>query len=251
MPVRFEQFYNLDEDYKPKLYLNPLLNIELNEADKQKFLVRTDTERVRKARVEVRTRPPQIVPSSTEGYDRLEYNFKAFPSTEFKRHWGYADVKDEDVKELFCDCKDFFYRLYAPMVNAGLATRTLAPKYQKRLVTQHNGEWTKETNPDGTLFVCKHLYALLAEYVNDKEPPAEIIEKNKQKYQLDDIEKEKEAEDDVKQRQQDRELMDMKAKQKKDKDKSAGTHIGTDDQDMVDADQDVVDDENETEEDEE
>lgn len=245
MPIRFGEYYQFDEDYKPELYLNPL-NVELNEADKREFMTRTDEGRIKRAKTEIRTQPPRVIDSPTEGYERLEYNFKAFPSTEFKRHWGYADVRGTDVHELFCDCKDFFYRLYAPMVKAGLATWDLPSKYKGRVIGTHNKEWTKDTNPDGTLFVCKHLYALLGEYVNEKEPPDAIIEKNKQKYQRQNMEKQKEKENNLKKQQQDKELRDLKTQQKRDKFKSAGTHVGVDDQAMdVEINQDINQDEEE------
>ena len=133
------------------------------------FKNNTDPERIRRAVEEVRTRPPNIS-KVEDGMNMLEYNFKAYPSTEFKRHWGYLvyDPTNMDVKEMFCDCKDFFYRLYAPMVKAGVARWDLGNrdiKYVMRLVKRPNRQWTVITNPTGELFVCKHLYALLQYYL--------------------------------------------------------------------------------------
>lgn len=167
--MSFLKFYNneeIDNDYIPELY-EIVFTDHLVEVNKNIFITNTDAGRIKRARQDVRTRPPTVVDAGG-GYDRLEYNFKAFPSREFKRHQGYVEHKGTDVRELFCDCKDFFYRLYAPMVKKGLATWNLSPKYRTKLVKTHNRQWTTITNPDGQIFVCKHLYALISEYVDEE-----------------------------------------------------------------------------------
>ena len=139
---------------------------------------RLSPDRVERAMKEVRTRAPEIK-GTTEingaPYIRAEYNFKSVPSKEMRRQMGYADVSSDKkyVAQVYCTCKDFFYRLYAPYVAAGLATWNIPPKYksnQKKNISPagHNKQWTKETNPDGKLFLCKHLWAFLSSYVAGK-----------------------------------------------------------------------------------
>jgi hypothetical protein len=177
--MNFNDFYNLE------LYEIDLSNLSLlREMDKEDLMNNTDPKRVERARKELRTRPPKVTVMD-DGIERVEYNFKANPTVEFRNHWGYCDHKDDDIVELFCDCKDFFFRLYAPLVKAGIAKYKVPPKFVKRGnmlnglplaapppkstgyggILPHNKQWTKKTNPNGTLYVCKHLYALLSDYI--------------------------------------------------------------------------------------
>lgn len=139
----------------------------LNEISKQRLLGNTDHGRVFRARHEVRTRPLKLtLLDEDENLWMAEYNFKAFPSTEEKRHWGYIvyDEDDNDIKEAYCDCRDYFFRLRAPYVRRELAPKKdneLPPKYQKRQPMRYNGRWTVVTNPTGQLFLCKHLAAAM------------------------------------------------------------------------------------------
>jgi len=143
--------------------LHNKLNQYLTELDRSSFITNTDADRLRRAREEVRTRPPQII-AQDDGAERMEYNVKADPSEEKKRHHGYIVYDGDDIKEVFCDCKDFSYRLYSPLVRKNLAIWNLNRKYQKRMPIDHNREWTDETNPQGKIFVCKHLAAMMMEY---------------------------------------------------------------------------------------
>lgn len=163
---------------------------------KSKNLLRnTDPGRKERAKNDVRTKPIR-----STLYDRaknlwfIEYDFRAYPSVENKRHWGYImyDDNKSDIKEMFCDCKDFFYRLYAPMVKKKLANWNLdwqfkqnpnkeaknpsekitdrrwvskENKFKKRIIKPHNHKWTVQTNPDGKIYVCKHLAALFDNYL--------------------------------------------------------------------------------------
>lgn len=154
----------------------------LTEIGKWDLTTKTDMGRIRRAMRELRTRPPKLT-ELVNGEEMLEYNFKANPSTEFRRHWGYVIYKGNKINELFCDCKDFFFRLYAPLVKKGLAVwePDLPKKFQRRYARlnnepypsgyagklPHNRQWTKITNPSGKIFVCKHLYALITRYMED------------------------------------------------------------------------------------
>ena len=138
--------------------------------------------RVERAIKAVSKKPPKITGvQETAGmkYFRAEYNFKSKGAP--KTQMGYADVSEnkEYVKEMFCSCADFFYRLYAPYVAAGLATWNIPAKYkskQRSTVARapHNHTWTELTNPAGSLFLCKHLWAFLAYYVAGVEGNVEL-----------------------------------------------------------------------------
>lgn len=143
---------------------------------------RLSPNRVERAMREVRPKAPSITGASEvkgTAYFRATYNFsKSKPSSENKQHKGYADISSDKkyVSQLYCSCQDFFYRLYAPFVATGLATWNVPPKFkinksgppQKRKnlsPSAHTKVWTRETNPDGKLFLCKHLWAFLAYYI--------------------------------------------------------------------------------------
>jgi len=67
----------------------------------------TDMERLRKAEEEVRTNPPTLY-EYVDGSDKLEFNFKSYPSKEMKRHKGFIIHKEGEVQKVYCDCKDFY-----------------------------------------------------------------------------------------------------------------------------------------------
>jgi hypothetical protein len=130
-------------------------------------------DRVERAMKQVRKQPPKLTgvrEVQDEKYFRAEYNFISQGSA--KRQMGYADISQDKThcKELFCSCSDFFYRLYAPYVAAGLSTWNVPAKYKSKQTANvdrapHNHRWTVDTNPMGKLFLCKHLWAFLAYYV--------------------------------------------------------------------------------------
>lgn len=130
-------------------------------------------DRVERAMKQVRKQPPKLTGvKEIQGakYFRAEYNFNSVGSS--KRQIGYADVSQDKqfCSELFCSCSDFFYRLYAPYVAAGLSTWNIPPKYKAKQNNNvsnapHNHRWTVDSNPMGKLFLCKHLWAFLAYYL--------------------------------------------------------------------------------------
>ena len=77
--MNFLDFYNLDENYIPELYELTLKDGCLCEVNKNLFLTNTDPARIKRARKEVRTRPPKVT-EGPGGTDVLEYNFKSFMS---------------------------------------------------------------------------------------------------------------------------------------------------------------------------
>jgi hypothetical protein len=171
----FEEFfdetsrYELDKDieWEPIYPMDIFYSDLLKEYKFTTLVKKTDMERLRKAQEEVRTRPP-IAIDMGKGKEKLEFNFKASPSKEGKRHKGYLVHKDGKVVELYCNCADFFYRLWHPFFKKGFAVynpmlkygrydpRIHAPSYDKK----HNQEPPEVRNPDGKLYVCKHLAAL-------------------------------------------------------------------------------------------
>lgn len=131
-------------------------------------------DRVERAMKGMRKSPPKltgVVDIQGQKYFRAEYNFRSAgaPAPQI----GYADISQNKTHctQLFCSCSDFFYRLYAPYVKAGLSTWNLPPKYRVKQNTNNkigvpsNHKWTVDTNPEGKLFLCKHLWAFLAYYV--------------------------------------------------------------------------------------
>lgn len=146
--------------------VNLLLEIKVN-----RLMNNTDKGRIYRGIHQVRTRPINgtIVDKNRQIW-MLEYNFKAYPSTEQKRHYGYVLYEDpkKDIIQVFCDCLDFWYRLHAPFVRKKLATWNLPLLYKNKQKmanpTPHTKQWTIVRNPSGNLYCCKHLYALLHGY---------------------------------------------------------------------------------------
>jgi len=83
---------------------------------------------------------------------------KAKPSRDKKRQKGYLIHKNGDVKQMFCSCSDFYYRLYDALVQQDLATYDLSDMFKYQLIKpiQH----VPKAKPDQKLYVCKHLAAL-------------------------------------------------------------------------------------------
>jgi hypothetical protein len=154
--------------------LNPDLLLEIN---KKPLMRATDKGRKWRALHQVRTRPLQATMIDEKNKIwMLEYNFKSYPSTEEKRQWGYIlyNEPNKDITQLYCSCRDFFFRLWAPYNKQKLANYNNYPMYRKykskesgTWPTPHNKQWTIETNPSGKLYCCKHLYAALNGYVED------------------------------------------------------------------------------------
>jgi hypothetical protein len=153
---------NLIEIY----YSQKLYKLILSEVNKEELMKLTDKGRIQRSK-NMNTKSP-IVKDLGNGLVRLEYSFKANSSTEKKRHNGFVeyDEKTGDIKKLWCNCKDFSYRLYAPYVNNDISTWNLDKKFDKLKPFDHNREWTNKTNPEGITYCCKHLYQLLQNYIN-------------------------------------------------------------------------------------
>jgi hypothetical protein len=142
----------------------------------RKLLANTDPGRTERGNYSIISRKDIMSPSGKEKHLRIDFNYKSLENTERRRHYGYVifEPNKAEVSTLFCDCSDFHARLYAPMVKAGLATFKLEPKYQNRDVDRalgtanwgkHNQKWTKKTNPSGKLYLCKHLFYVVKNFV--------------------------------------------------------------------------------------
>ena len=139
----------------------------LNEVKKAALISQTDNGRKFRSKYQVRVNPPRAI-GFDDGNEFVEGNTKAYPSTENKRHYCYLihNPKTREIKQLWCSCKDFNYRLMVPYERAGLAKRADVPmNYQKQAAFQPNRNWTVKTNPTGKKFLCKHLLAL-SNYIN-------------------------------------------------------------------------------------
>ena len=139
----------------------------LNEINVQKLIANTDIGRKNRAKKQVKTTPCKLTKLFADPKSKLfmlEYNCKSYPSTEGKRQYGYVihDSVTRDIKELWCSCKDYYYRLQAPLVRGKLASFGPLPnKYSAKAPMVHNRKWTAKTNPTGRLYLCKHLYAVI------------------------------------------------------------------------------------------
>ena len=136
---------------------------------KKKLFSNTDSGRKFRANTHVKSRRSPLASKKglPKNLERMDYIVKSRPSTEQKTHHGYVDynLKNNKIHRMFCDCKDYFYRLYAPLVQEDLATWDIDEKYKKRMHLNHNKKWTNETNVDGKIYVCKHLYYVLDRYI--------------------------------------------------------------------------------------
>lgn len=145
-----------------ELYYQNNYLFEVNALD---LMSATDKGRVERSE-NIFTKPP-LVTDAGDGLVKIEYNFKANPTIENKRQYGYViyDEKDKDIKQMYCSCLDHNFRQYYANVQNDLATWDLDKKYQKKAPFIHNREPSKITNPDNKLYVCKHLYQLLNNYL--------------------------------------------------------------------------------------
>jgi hypothetical protein len=143
----------------------------LEEITKSDLMSKTDKKRIDQAVKEMRSRQPKIVDIG-DGKERLEFSVKMTPpdkSTEGRNHRGFIDYDPKTGKlyRVHCDCNDFAYRLWAPFVKAKIDKWELTPQQQKRQNFKHNKAWTKETNPSGVKFICKHIYSAMHAYLDD------------------------------------------------------------------------------------
>jgi hypothetical protein len=121
----------------------------------------TDEKRLLKAKKHVRKFPPKVIGTDKEGYEVLEFNFKSFPSTSGKRARGYIIHKERDVKEMYCSCEDFYYRLWYKLVDSGLSRFDVPRKFPRVKPPNKMDMATGDIRKDGEeLFLCKHLAAM-------------------------------------------------------------------------------------------
>ena len=94
-----------------------------------------------------------------KGYKIIEYSVLADPTIENRIHHGYVVyfASNRKVREVWCDCKDYFFRLYYVYVKAGISTYNLDAAYKRFMVAPIEKRPPVETNPSGRLFACKHL----------------------------------------------------------------------------------------------
>jgi hypothetical protein len=139
----------------------------LNEIHVQKLINGTDLGRRSRAKMQVRTTPCKLLKLFEDEANHLymlEYNVKSYPSSEGKRQYGYVihDNVTRDIKEVFCSCRDWYYRCWAVYVRNKIASFGPLPgKYSAKAPMVHNRKWPVKVNPAGKLYLCKHLYAVI------------------------------------------------------------------------------------------
>lgn len=145
--------------------------------EREKLLAATDPGRTARG-LRIRQVKNQVYEIEGKKYnlDKIEFSSRSVEHTEpdeDQPHKGYVlyEPKTLHIFQLYCSCVDFGYRLYAPMVKKGLATFNIEPKYanieNKRTgkLKRHNRQWTKVTNPNGDIYLCKHLYSIVKNYL--------------------------------------------------------------------------------------
>jgi hypothetical protein len=124
-----------------------------------------------------------------EHLDFLSFNFLADPTLQHKHHYGYViwneRAKTRPIREVYCDCSDFQFRMYYPFVQKGFAKWGVEKKYANnttRTLISPDGKiiqipFKHNQKPGGTrgkpsinispnkLYVCKHLYHAIREYI--------------------------------------------------------------------------------------
>lgn len=103
-------------------------------------------------------------------YGMIVYNVKSSENSEGKAdgQHGYIvyNKANKNIKQVWCSCSDFYWRLWAPYASAGFSTFDIDKKFEKWAKKGHTQEWTNETNPEGTLFLCKHLYRAMTDVLD-------------------------------------------------------------------------------------
>lgn len=117
-------------------------------------------------------------------YNMITYKVQSQETTEYKDgvspekpHYGYIIYNNSNkrVKQVYCNCRDFLFRLFYAYDKAGFADMDFSEKYMKDKVNiKHNRQAPKVLNLDGTLFLCKHLYKAMTD-VLDMNSLADIV----------------------------------------------------------------------------
>jgi hypothetical protein len=163
---------NVLEDIYP---IDILYTDLLNEVQFKTLFNRAKEARIKKAETDIRKKPPTTT-TTPEGYEKLDFNFKSKNSREGKRHKGFLVHDEGEVKQIYCNCGDFFFRAWSLAVEAGLSTYNPSKKYGRfdpRVYAPHYPEEHNKEQPLKVLppppngrtgkkgvFLCKHLAAL-------------------------------------------------------------------------------------------
>ena len=133
----------------------------------QELINQTDDGRLKRA-VDIRTQPPRVTKDYKNDYKLIEFNFKSRHSTTGDRAKGYMIANSSgDVKEMFCSCKDFRWRLHWTAVKHKLSRWNIPARFLNPKTGKCNRQPPVITNPDGKLYICKHL-AALKNYLSEK-----------------------------------------------------------------------------------
>lgn len=124
------------------------------------------------------------------GFIRLQYECRGDPSLQYRHgenmHWGYVDFRNDEISEVFCSCRDFFYRVYYHMATRyKLSKWRLTGRYKPKMLASVGSSYNAKrrhdapvhprqegpyrwTNKEGDLFLCKHLYDAVNRYIGPK-----------------------------------------------------------------------------------
>ena len=158
--MKFSEFISLEEYIIPGLYSYDVFwkqDSLLLEYNVDELISITDKARLDRAKREVRTNPPKVY-TLGDGSEKLVFNFKSFPSKSKKRIKGYVIHDEGDIKQMYCSCPDFFYKIWYVAVKMGISTYDIPPEYPR--FKNHNHKPPVVTNPSEKIFLCKHLAAV-------------------------------------------------------------------------------------------
>ena len=151
----------------PVSYLKKDYKETLEEIAIQKLINATDEGRLERANL-VRTSPPRVTKTFPNNFSLVEFNFKSKHSTTGDRAKGYVICNPAgDVKEFFCSCKDFRWRIHWIAVKNKLARWNPPARFLNPKTGKCNRQPPVITNPEGKLYVCKHI-AALKNYLSEK-----------------------------------------------------------------------------------
>jgi hypothetical protein len=136
---------------------------------KRKLISNTDPGRIFRSKAHVRTRPPKVTELGDDNIEFIEYNVKAFPSTENKRHYGFIvyDNNKKMINEAYCTCKDFCFSNVRTWQSKKLLNVDKIPKkYLDHTSSFPTRASARIRNPRNIPFLCKHLAAIMSGYLD-------------------------------------------------------------------------------------
>ena len=166
----FEEYYDyINEDVQEWQYLiTEAKTSTLKKPDELR--VATDAARIKRAetvevlKYRIHKADPSIYGS---GFKMLEYKVLAHPTKENDIHVGYIvfNASNKNIKQLWCNCKEFKFRLWYVYATAGFSTYTLPDDFKAAVNKDYPvlKEPPLITNPTNKQYLCKHLYRVVSD----------------------------------------------------------------------------------------